>query len=118
MLGRAAFNDLAGIVASDVDHGEAHCEGRVFAARLGPRLGEIALKELHIPHLVADAAAGLFSELLGEGVQHLRRDHRAERFDIMGAPGGLDILKRLFERPVIAGAERNPRLRRVAACAC
>ena len=116
LLGRAAFNNSTGTVASDVDHGEAHCEGRVFAARLGPRLGEIALKESHIPHLVADAAAGLFSELLGEGVQHLRRDHRAEHFDIMGAPGGLDILKRLFERPVIAGAERDRRLRRVAAC--
>ena len=66
--------------------------------------GKIALIQAHIPDLVADAAAGLLSELLGEVAQHLGRDHRAERFDIMGAPGGLDILKRLFERPVIAGA--------------
>ena len=111
LLVSTAFNDSAGTVASNVDYREAHCEGRVFAARLGPCLSEIALKQSHIPHLVAAAAAGLLSELLGEGAEHLRRDHRAERFDIMGAPGGLDILKRLFERPVITRVQCKRRLR-------
>ena len=60
---------------------------------VGPRLGEVALKQAHICHLAADAAAGLLSELLGEVAQHLRRDRGAERLDVMGAAGGLDLLR-------------------------
>jgi hypothetical protein len=38
--------------------------------------------------------------------------------DVTGAPGGLDILKRLFERPMVGGAEGDWRLWRLAACPC
>src|SRR5882724_10245266 len=88
----AAVDDAAvADVAGDVNHAEAHGDGRIVEARLAPRLRQVALLELHSLDLVLDAAAGVAGKLFREVAQHLRCREAAQPDKVALAVGGLDV---------------------------
>ena len=90
-----------GAIDQLVDLAVAHRDGRILVVAFAPRLGEIALQQLHVADLVDHAACRVGGELLREVRQHLRRHAQPQRADVLVAVGGLHFGQRALECVVV-----------------